>query len=437
MKIDIKLIIILLLTFLVANPSLSTPVRFIVFFVMLLCALRRDELLIFILGISNVIPFFWDFSPMQFIVLIMSLKVISLIYIKKASLLGIFMIREVFIAALLLLWLFVCALWNDFMVLIPYVLGIITMVVLIITFTYGKVDYMRATKYYLMGMGQMVVISYLSVFNIMGYIDTGLNRLTLTRGDANSIALGYGFIAVFLLTFIINKIKAHVFRSKDILLIFGFIAVINIMLITGSRGTFISLLLTMVVFIMFYIFDLVRSKEFKFKKNGLLYLSILSFLLLFSTIIYYFYSNLINAYFIEKYSVLFTRLTENDDGLLQGDIRYYLYKQAIELALINPTFGIGMENFMNITTKFPHNTYLDYLTAGGVLGFTLYILLLIHILISTNYKGNIIIYSFYMSVVFILINSATYSAIGDKIFWVSFGFLILNKRMNGKKETKN
>lgn len=429
----LSILLLIILNIIVSNPTISSNIRLIVFLVMISISIKKDYLLVYLLGTCNIIPFMNSISPLQIVMTVIMLKILYYFYNKKIKISEIFSIIEIKVLYILLMWLFICGLVNDFMVFKPYLLGLITTTSIVVLVKFNFMTNDQVARYFTYGLMQTIIIGYLSKFNILGFADNGFERLTLARGDANSNALIYGVIIIFSFITIISKYKVCNIKVKDVAYIIITLLGLNLLLTSASRGAFISLIITLIIFI---ILNSINMKMKVNKNKKMLYVACTFLIISITIIVMYFRYNDIGNYLNEKYEILFSRLTENKEGLLEGDIRYYLYMTAIEKSISRPIFGFGMSNFMNITTKYPHNTYLDYLTAGGFLGLLIYLVFIIRILtksLKINIsKFNYLIFAIIMCNIYLAMNSATFSAIGDKIIWVLYAILIIYINENSK-----
>lgn len=65
---------------------------------------------------------------------------------------------------------------------------------------------------------------------------------------------------------------------------------------------------------------------------------------------------------------------QEENGGLEGDIRYKMYTFGYQLFLDNPLFGVGFDNYREYFTSklYSHSDYIESLTSTGLIGFILY-----------------------------------------------------------------
>ena len=160
----------------------------------------------------------------------------------------------------------------------------------------------------------------------------------------------------------------------------------SLMLLKINERSFVAkLLLYMNIVFAFFIIFLTASKQalilapilfiFSTKINTKV-VKLIFYIPVISVLLYYFLSyipdELLNfelvTYRIEKF--LSTYL-ENDVGASTSE-RQFLISAGLNQFYENPIFGVGMNNFRYIFTKYAHNTYLELLVGLGIIGFSLF-----------------------------------------------------------------
>src|SRR5699024_2768043 len=120
-----------------------------------------------------------------------------------------------------------------------------------------------------------------------------------------------------------------------------------------------------------------------------------------TSILMLFFISIITIYFFytpnptSQFGKIFIKFDNTIQGLIAGEDvtrgRVYLYDYAIELFKDNPITGIGWRMFNELTFGFlsstsgshPHNIYIQLLTELGIVGFILFIIPVIYVVIKT------------------------------------------------------
>jgi O-antigen ligase len=115
------------------------------------------------------------------------------------------------------------------------------------------------------------------------------------------------------------------------------------------------------------------------------------------------------------------------------DDRGILVQRTLSSIMTSPLVGPSWQAYINEYTTFPHNTYLDYGVASGVIGMILYVLTLAGVLVPL--LGGRLRDSVHLAapLVFLALDMASLSAVGDKLFWALWGaaaFQVKPKRAN-------
>lgn len=155
--------------------------------------------------------------------------------------------------------------------------------------------------------------------------------------------------------FILYKLDLKKFWSMFLSFV-GIFLFVYVVLLTGSRKSFLSIALIIVYWLVFVAF----KEGGRSKLNGLIMFVLLA-------IIGYSALNV-----MLKDSVLILRLY---DLFRSGDkTRKGMYKAAIELFMQNPVFGIGFNNYRILSGygTYSHSTYAEALACTGIVGAFLY-----------------------------------------------------------------
>lgn len=189
----------------------------------------------------------------------------------------------------------------------------------------------------------------ISTLYSLGFLDNQFQinngRLIIFDENPNSISsrMALGFIILYYFLFNEKKVLGK-YRYVSILF---FLPIINFIIATGSRGSFIILIISL-----FAITFLAKIKLFYKLLLGVITLSVLGYI--FMT-------------FVE--SSLFERFMSQ--GLL--DSREDLWRNALSIALKNPVFGVGEEGYWiemhKITSRVldTHNLFIYLLVCGGAI----------------------------------------------------------------------
>lgn len=189
------------------------------------------------------------------------------------------------------------------------------------------------------------------------FVERGMPRLIGTMIDPNFYCMSSIFFFFFLL---------HI-PDKSIFIDLTFFFLVVSMLLTISTGGLISVLLVLIPLAAVNIFKLLKIKRFNFSRQYfkiIIFLAVLSFII----ITIYYYNN----------ELVFKIITNRINNLSNGSGRYDIWKNGIKIWQENPIFGIGINNFRYYNKVYfdipyyMHNTHLEVLVEGGLLGFFLY-----------------------------------------------------------------
>jgi len=206
-----------------------------------------------------------------------------------------------------------------------------------------------------------------------GFLDQFLlvskGRVFFWGENPNSTSARYGLAFLFILHFIIRNPLG--FPKWRHLLWFALPAIMNLIMATGSRGSFLILLVSVLIYLAYVPF---RSKGYKL---------LLAFI--FPVALYFFIDYIARTN--QEYS-LFERLSESvEEGEDAG--REKLNEEAIQIFLDNPLYGIGVQNFQDeMILRFNenrtvHNLYLYVLAISGIIGFTCFMWFLYYLVKSS------------------------------------------------------
>ncbi|MFA5383173.1 MAG: O-antigen ligase family protein [Eubacteriales bacterium] len=176
-----------------------------------------------------------------------------------------------------------------------------------------------------------------------------------------------GFIMVYGICFILYKQNlTKLFYS---LLSLSFVLLlIYVCIMTGSRKSFISIILFIVYWFVYIAFNEIKVSRISVKLKVMI-----SMLLLIGA-----------AYYILVPYFGNTVLTTRFNTFFEQDTRENMYLEAFEFFKQSPLVGVGLNNFRSLSMykTYSHSTYAEALSCTGIIGsilyFTPYILLLLH-----------------------------------------------------------
>lgn len=205
------------------------------------------------------------------------------------------------------------------------------------------------------------------IMNFQGIGELDRHFASINYGNLN----GYNVILIYALPFVLSIQLSYLSKLRKTLGWIVFIILSSIIIMNGSRGAFICLLIVITVFILYYI------KNIK---------ALISIGVMFSLPLFYllFTDN-------EIYKLISARFTEQ--GLVDNT-RLNLIQMGLKSLFDSNFIGIGVANF-NPTMKYkynqeltaPHNFFIEILAQYGVLIFILFIGLFIRIF-KKNKKNN-------------------------------------------------
>lgn len=196
----------------------------------------------------------------------------------------------------------------------------------------------------------ILLTTILYIFNIG--VEFEAKRLEIFGENANTI----GLLSVITLIYIISLIteKKHLSNFKYLLL-FAFIPLINMIASSGSRTTFLSLILSLFVFFM-----LKRSTHI-----GLKIFTILPLFLL--------------VQYLLSFKVLRDRVYNSvETGDLSG--REAIWENVLPYLIEKPIFGVGVNGYFDVSflyySKFfsPHNVFVEIFAYSGLVGLVFFLI---------------------------------------------------------------
>lgn len=198
---------------------------------------------------------------------------------------------------------------------------------------------------------------YMLTMLFWGYTGRG-GRLQLSatsnpNGDGLTL-----FAGVFCTLYLINKDKPIITMLQ-----FGLVGMlVYTIILTGSRKSFI-----VVLFLIFLWLVLVFKKDWKSistnRKILVTAIFVISFSLIIKTILPMFYE-----------SALYSRIVKRGITIGSEQIRSGMYKEAIDLFVTRPLFGVGFNHYRLLSTyrTYSHSTYAEIISTTGIIGTIIY-----------------------------------------------------------------
>jgi O-antigen ligase len=236
-------------------------------------------------------------------------------------------------------------------------------------------------------------------------------------GQLSSIA-----ILMVLVLLVHNKMF---FGKKGFLLLASLPFLVSLVGLSGSRGAFITLVLGVAVFFVFYKTTLMKK---------------ICLLLIGAIITIY-----ISGTLLQQYETLERRLTmtiqEQDTGT-----RFDIWHKVINIYVDNPIVGAGTTGYYhemvernNYVYKDPHNLFLYILVTSGIIGFTLYMYFYYSIFRKVwryykveHHAAGLILFT---AITFILFKSG--GILADKTTWLLMAFISSPLLSGGKGNSTN
>ena len=193
-------------------------------------------------------------------------------------------------------------------------------------------------------------------------------------------------------------------QDKKILKVLEILILTLAVLLTSSRGNFLSLAVCVFVNILFFL----KSKTLAwYRKLMILVSTIIVF-----AVFYNYASSNYNSYLMRIFSF-------SSDDISNG--RYALWNEAFDLLWANPIFGGGYEALGRAVNKGAHNTYVQLLCDTGIIGFAIFISFLF-VQIKKSYKHNKCLF---IGLIGLLCHSFFLGAISSRCFWVTLIMIVM------------
>lgn len=246
-----------------------------------------------------------------------------------------------------------------------------------------------------------------------------INRLAGLQGNANEFAV-YLSIAILMLIYFI--MRPNKIQNKILLLLFT-ISLLVLIILSGSRGAILFLI------------PVISLQFVQFRRRNLfsasfIFIAIIGFV------------TIIVPYLPSEY---IQRIVDIPEVILNSQdtvgLRFGLWNLGLELWAQKPIFGVGSGMFHQYSSNYPifhglpiFNTYLTYLVENGIIGLSLFLLLIcravrnfIRVIRSADnsspLKGLAITWQAIMLV--ILLNGIKGDWNTNKLLWISFAFSMI------------
>lgn len=205
----------------------------------------------------------------------------------------------------------------------------------------------------------------------------------------NYMRLGYGIVP----SSVILLANLYIYKFK-ISTLLGFLLTLPLLLLYGSRGTFVVIILFLVLVIVYFMIKSVKG-IISLAISGVL-LGIILYFNMFSKLILYLYNDLgIYSYNLMKFS---RSIEEGFETASSG--RDVLYQSALNSFFEQPIFGNGVGYSFTYTNTSTHNFLLQILIESGLIGF-----LIIFITLAILYYKLFFINNKYIKVIFLIFTS--------------------------------
>lgn len=288
----------------------------------------------------------------------------------------------------------------------------------------------------------LVLILLLSTNEYSNYLKYSINlmgggrELTLETGNPVGVAYANGIASIVFLFIALNA-KGFLFKGVAFL---GMLLSLFIVLSTASRGASLFLILTSLLYFIFYIRTLQNEHNLQ-KIAKRIFIGGLAILVLFS--IYFFLQRENFLVLYDRVSVLFSRFSDvfnyfeglNDDRSTGGRFEVYRY----HLNYFSEWIIFGEKNY----TPYPHNLFLEIIMRLGLIGFPL-----VFVFIYVNFKTflNLFNKSFYKTIdwyffsflfFFSFLQSMTSLSLEiNRGIWISLGFLLAYKPLRHRQNLR-
>lgn len=267
-----------------------------------------------------------------------------------------------------------------------------------------------------------ILVSIYILINISNY-DVRITTEISSLNNARYISLG--------IIFITYEIYDKIYMKKIMKAIFLMLTnlfLIQILILTGSRGPLISLILTIIVMSIVFYFKLIYKNIITIKFNHkIIYFTLFIFIIASGL-------NILIINNSDQRSVNFITSLVSDEILYsKGDrLRFVFYDIGFKNFLSSPINGIGTAGF-NLNGSYfiyPHNIFLEFMSDYGIIGLIILFVVLMHSLkyffISIRKNSEPILIPLSTIWIFGLVNYLFSGSISNNLYFFSLVFLHLN-----------
>ena len=377
------------------------------YLILVLLSLKNKLVPFIVLGGGNYLPIVKGVSPVFIGVILLG---ISVVYecIKSKTLKFPSIKLQFLLLLMITFWSGITGLgYNDISFFKNLIMIDIFYIVVIFYCANVKVSSNEMLNSFIWGVMAGVILTFFIKVNVPGFTSNHIYRLALgERSDPNSTGLLFAISSIFLFLKMMNYMR----KSITTFLLFTslFICSLICLLLTQSRGSFLTLLITSGI----YIWERKEKLGGTILKTTLINMCIL----LGCGIIFLVVTPSLTAAIGNIWKTLLERLSIDNIG---GGARIYLFIMSIRSFLANPILGVDLNTFKDIAGHIPHNTFSDYMVTNGIIGIIFFILFFIGpLLYITKYKKISGVKEPYFCYVACLINILCYSASNEKIIYL-------------------
>lgn len=261
---------------------------------------------------------------------------------------------------------------------------------------------------------RMILFFIIGIFfsSILFLLDVGIDyeegRMTIFGENQNKIGIFSALAVLYILSTVFENYRGY--KNRRLFLILFLIPLINMIAETGSRVTFIGLMLSLLIFI------LLRQSGNSIKK--------IAFILAGGIVLY-----LLFDYFM-SFEIMRDRLMNTyEDQDLAGRDR--IWELLWPLFKSSPVFGVGIGGYAEYATlvfgqlRSPHNVFVEVLVYSGLAGFTAFMFFLFRIFrdgmkIFTEQRFAFPLLTF----MFLMMVFMTGQGLNVKSFWMIFLYVV-------------
>jgi len=264
--------------------------------------------------------------------------------------------------------------------------------------------------------------SYLNIGSIIknpttwhGVIGYELDKTGYLR--ANGLAGDSNFYAIFLMLSLFCGLSIN----KSRFLKYGGLFLIMVaILLAFSRSILVALVLTL--FAMYFI------RLVKLSRRDFFYITAMAIFLVFSSVCIFL------VFEINMIEVMELRFTD-----ISGGYRSYLWNILIHMISESPLWGHGLRTAQNVTGIYSHNTYIELLVDTGLIGATLFGLILLSVFIlmlkvRNNRKITDAIRPWNFMFIYTLFFSFVFSFGTNPFFWLVLSMVVSSYKINGDQK---